>query len=133
MASRRLHPMAALAVSLWMGLFAVATPAAEPKPVSKWRIELDGRTNNDGAITFRIAPVGQDPIDVETKIPRDTSENHAAKILRDSLKASLGEGYHTEVDDGEDVLIKRRGKTPKFIVTMVSTSLTGLEVEIERD
>lgn len=129
----RLHRAAALAASLWIGLFAVATHAAEPKPVNKWRIELNHTTDNDGAITFRIAPVGKDPIDVETKIPRGTSENRAADILRDSLKASLGEGYHVEVDDGEDVLIKRRGKTPKFIVSMVSTSLTGLEVKVRKD
>jgi hypothetical protein len=130
---RRLTGAVALAASLWMGLFAVTAHAAEPKPVSKWRIVLNHTADNDGAITFRVAPVGKDPIDVETKIPRSTGENHAAQILRDSLKASLGEGYHVEVDDGEDVLIKRRGDTPKFIVTMVSSSVTGLEVKVRKD
>ncbi|HMN45115.1 MAG TPA: hypothetical protein PKE27_11100, partial [Povalibacter sp.] len=125
---RRLNRAVALAASLWIGLFAVTAHAAEPKPVSKWRIALNHTSDSDGAITFRIAPAGKDAIDVETKIPRNTGENHAAQILRDSLKASLGEGYHVEVDDGEDVLIKRRGDTPKFIVTMVSSSVTGLEV-----
>ncbi len=130
---RQFHRTAAVMAALWIGLFAVAAQAAEPKPVNKWRISLNHTSDNDGAITFRIAPVGKDAVDVETKIPRSTGENHAAQILRDSLKASLGEGYHVEVDDGEDVLIKRRGDTPKFIVTMVSSSVTGLEVKVRKD
>ena len=133
MAIRHLQQAAVLAASIWLGIFSVTAHAAEPKPVNKWRIVLNHTADNDGAITFRIAPAGKDPIDVETKIPRNTGENHAAKILRDSLKASLGEGYHVETDDGEDVLIKRKGDTPKFIVTMVNSSLTGLEVKVKKD
>jgi hypothetical protein len=133
MAIRHLRQAAVLAASIWLGIFTVAAHAAEPKPVDKWRIVLNHTAENDGVITFRIAPVDKDPIDVETKIPRNTGENHAAQILRDSLKASLGEGYHIETDDGEDVLIKRHGDTPKFIVTMVNSSLTGLEVKVRKD
>lgn len=102
-------------------------------PANKWRIKLNHSADSDGAIVVRIAPLGGTPIDVETKIPAKTGENHAAKILRDSLKASLGKGYHVETDDGEDVLIKRRGDTPKFDLTLVSSSVTGLSIDIERD
>jgi hypothetical protein len=119
----------ALTTAILLGVFAVA----QADPSNKWRIELDSSTDNDGSITFRIAPVGGTPIDVETKIPARTGENRAAQLIRDSLRASLGKGYHVEVDDGEDVLIKRRGDTPSFEVTLVSSSLTGLEVEIERE
>lgn len=114
--------------------FGVSALAAEDKPAYKWRIELNHTTDNDGEIVFRIAPEdGGTPIDVATKIPARTGENHSAKILRDSFKASLGKAYHVEIDDGEDVLVKAKGKTKKFMLTMVSTSLTGLEVEIEHD
>ena len=134
MGTRHLRSAAALAASLWLGFFGFAAQADdEIKPASKWRIVFNHRADNDGVITFRVAPAGKEAIDVETKIPRDTSENHAAQILRDSMKASLGKGYHVEVDDGEDVLIKRRGDTPKFVVTMVTSSLTGLEVKVKKD
>lgn len=126
-------PRIAMLAATLMFAAAPAVQASEPKPVSKWRIEFNHTTDNDGAVTFRIAPDGGQPIDVETKIPKGTGENHAARIVKDSLKASLGDAYHVEVDDGEDVLVKRRGKTPKFIVTMVSTSLTGLTIEVEKD
>ena len=40
---------------------------------------------------------------------------------------------HVETDDGEDVVIGRTGKTPKFAVTLASSTLTGLEVGIRRE
>ncbi|MET0988534.1 MAG: hypothetical protein ABW034_24310 [Steroidobacteraceae bacterium] len=128
MNTRRLSVMSAL----MMLLVCLAMPSfAEPS--GKWRIKLNHTAENNGTIVLRIAPVSADPIDVETKIPANTSENHAADILRDSLRASLGEGYHVEIDDGEDVLIKKRGKTPKFDLTLVNSSLTGLQIEIKHD
>ncbi len=128
----RLFPLV-VAVVLTAAFGATAL-AAEEKPAYKWRIELDHTTDNDGEIVFRIAPEGGGtPIDVTTRIPAKTGENRSAKILRDSFKASLGKAYKVEVDDGEDVLVKAKGKTPKFMLTMVSTTLTGLEVEIEHD
>ena len=53
--------------------------------------------------------------------------------MRDSLKVSLGDGYHVETDDGEDVVIKREGKTPKFEVLIASSNLTGLVVNIRKE
>lgn len=52
-------------------------------------------------------------------------------LLAGALKAQLGKGYKVEVDDGEDVVIKKSGKTPKFEVSMVSSSVTGLNVKIK--
>ncbi|HMN45874.1 MAG TPA: hypothetical protein PKE27_14950 [Povalibacter sp.] len=119
-----------LAASLAISAFAVATHA---EPSNKWRIELDHSAQTDGAIVLRISPVGGTPIEVETKIPAKTSENRAASLLSASLKTTLGKGYHVEVDDGEDVLIKRQGDTPNFELTLVSSSVTGLTVELERE
>jgi hypothetical protein len=112
--------------------YGVAT-TSQAEPSNKWRIELDHTADNDGAIVLRIAPVGGMPIDVEAKIPAKTRENHTARILRDALKAALGKGYHVETDDGEDVLIGKRGDTPNFDLTLVSSSVTGLTIELERE
>ena len=114
-------------------LLTALAATALAKPASKWRIECDHKSDNAGEIILRIAPEGGQPIDVTTRIPEKTGENHAAHILRDSLRASLGEGYKVEVDDGEDVLIKRKGKTPKFEVTLVSSSVAGLSVGIKKE
>ena len=86
-------------------LLAVLVVTAQAEPSNKWRIKLNHRAGNDGTIVLRVAPIDGTPIDVETKVPASTSENHIAKLVRDAMKATLGDGYHVETDDGEDVLI----------------------------
>jgi len=106
---------------------------AQADPASKWRIEFDHYARDAGELVLRIQPEkGGAPIDVTTKIAEAKSENQAADILRDSLRAALGKAYKIEVDDGEDVIIKRTGKTPKFEVVLVSNSINGLSVVIKK-
>lgn len=122
-----------LAIVALVGMACVAT-AAYAKPSGNWRIKFNHTADNDGTIVFRIAPVEGTPIDVEVKVPAKTSENNVAELVRDSLKATLGsDNYRVGIDDGEDVILKNRGKTPKFELTMVSTSLTGLEVKVKHN
>lgn len=71
--------------------------------------------------------------DVETKVPKGNTENQVAKAVRDSLQIALGKGFKVSIDDGEDVLIRKTGKTPNFDLTLVSSSVTGLEIELERE
>src|SRR3954468_22469285 len=97
---------------------------ASADPSGKWRIAFDHWAENDGVLVLRIAPVDGTPIDVSTSIKKNTGENSAASQVRKSLKEQLGKGFRVEVDDGEDVLIKKHGKTPKFEVTLVSSSVT---------
>ena len=116
--------------AMLLGLLVVT---AHAEPSNKWRIKLNHRADNEGTIVLRVAPIDGTPIDVETKVPANTGENHIAKLIRDALKATLGEGYHVETDDGEDVVIGREGKTPKFEVTLAGTTLTGLDVKIKKE
>jgi hypothetical protein len=106
---------------------------AQAEPSNKWRIKLNHTVDNDASIVFRVSPIDGTPIDVETKIPGGTGENKAAKMIRDSFKASLGEGYHVETDDGEHVLVKRRRGTPDFDLTLVSSNATGLTIKLKRE
>ena len=114
-------------------LLATAAMQATAEPRNKWRIEFDHYARSAGELVLRIQPEkGGTPIDVTTAIPEAKSENQAADMLRDSLRAALGKAYKVEVDDGEDVIIKRTGKTPKFEVVLVSNSINGLSVAIKK-
>ena len=106
---------------------------AQADPASKWRVAFEHRADNDGTITLRVSPEGGTPVDVETKVVAHSGADKVAKAVRDSLKVSLGDGYHVETDDGEDVVIGRTGKTPKFEVTQAGSTLTGLQVSIRRE
>jgi hypothetical protein len=116
------------------GLLAAFTAlAAASDPSGKWRIVFDHWAENDGELVLRVAPLNGTPIDVTTQVTKNMTENKVADLVKGSLKAQLGKGYKVEVDDGEDVLIKKSGKTPKFVVTLVSSSVTGIEIKIRHD
>jgi hypothetical protein len=122
-----------LAVVALAGIACVAAPAYA-KPSGNWRISFNHQADNDGTIVFRIAPVEGTPIDVEVKIPARTTENNVADLVSAAMKATLGsDDYRVGVDDGEDVVVKKRGKTKKFELTMVSTSLTGLDIKVKHN
>ena len=119
--------------TLALAAIAFLAPTAHAKPSGSWRIEFNHVTDNDGSITLRIAPLEGTPIDVETRVPAKTSENSVAQLLSDSLKATLGtKNFRIGVDDGESVIIKKRGKTKNFEVTIVNNSMTGIEVSVKR-
>lgn len=120
-----------LALALALGVLATA---AQADPSNKWRIKLDHRADNAGTIVVRISPIGGTPIDVTTEIPKGSGENEAAKLMVASLKAGLDEkAYKVERDDGEDVLIRKKGKTPDFDLSLVSSSITGLTIDFKRE
>lgn len=119
-----------IAVALCFAFTAPLTAADAAKPAAKWRVIFDHWADNDGELVLHIAPVQGNPVDVTTKIPKSTTENAAADLVAGSLKGALGGGYKVEVDDGEKVIIKAKGKTPKFVVTMTS-SVPGLNVKIK--
>jgi len=116
---------------LLAGVLAACATLASDEPYSKWRVKFDHWAEADGELVLRIAPLNGTPIDVSTRIAKNTTENNAAQLVTGALKAQLGNGYKVEVDDGEDIVIKKSGKTPKFEVSVLSSSVTGLNVKIK--
>jgi len=116
---------------LLAGALATFATLAAAEPDGKWRLKFDHWAEVDGELVLRIAPLNGTPIDVSTKIAKGTTENAAADLVSGALKAQLGKGYKVEVDDGEAVVIKKTGKTPKFEVSQLSSSVTGLNLKIK--
>lgn len=106
---------------------------AHAEPNGKWRIKFNHSASSEGVIVFRIEPIGGTPIDVSTKIPDRTGENSAADKVRDSFKLALGKNYGVEVDDWESVIVKKKGKTPKFELTLVSSTVAGLSIDLKHE
>ena len=109
-----------------MGSFASAEPS------NKWRIEFNHATDDAGEVVFRITPLNGTPIDVTTQLPKGTGENQVAQLVKKSLKATLGKGYHVEVDDFEAVLLKKTGKTPNFDLVLEKSTVSGLSIDLKR-
>ena len=130
MKSNRHRPVATLVAGLLLGTLA---GVAQADPGHKWRIEIGGRASSDGVLVLRLNPVNGKSVDVETQVPAQSGNENVARALADALKYQLGERYHVETDDGEDVIIRSAGDAPKFDVTLARSTLTGVDVQIERE
>jgi hypothetical protein len=111
--TKRLHLVTGILLGLVLaGL--VAAPVSA-KPSNKWRIEVSEGANSDGEIVFRVEPMGGQPMEVRVAVKDGTRENAFARTIRDEMQAQLPkDGYHVEVDDGEDVLVKAKGGAANF-------------------
>ncbi len=110
-----------------------AAPAAPLKLSNKWRLEVSEGANNDGTLLFRVTPDKGTPQDVLVTLKKGRGEDGCARDIRDTFKAQLdGKIYKVEVDDGEDVLVKKR-KGPDFEVKLVESTVKGTRVHIEKE
>ncbi len=113
---------------------AAAPVAKMPAPENKWRIECSEGAKSDGEIVFRVTPKDGASTDVTVAVKDGTSENNVADNIRDAFKAQLSKDLYTsEVDDGEDVLLKKRYGKPDFSLQLISNSVKGVRLDIERE
>jgi hypothetical protein len=90
---------------------------------NKWRIEVSESAKSDGVILLRVTPDGGQAIDVSVPVPAGRSENQVARDIQDSLGATLDrKTYEVEMDDGEDVLVKRTGGAT-FNLKLIDTNV----------
>jgi hypothetical protein len=110
-----------------------AAPQEKLKLSNKWRLEVSEGANNDGTMLFRITPEGGTPQDVVVNLKKGRGEDGCARDIRDTFKAQLDQKtYKVEVDDGEDVLVKKR-KGPNFEVKLVESTVKGTRVNVEKE
>ena len=105
---------------------------ADNAPTSnKWRIEMSGQALTTGDIVFRVTP-RQGDLDVTVGIKSGRAENNVAKDVRDALAAKLSpERYSVEVDDGEDILIKKKDGQPDFALELVESNVQNVSIKVE--
>jgi hypothetical protein len=116
-------------------LLASPTLAGRPvAPENKWRIECSEGANSDGEIVFRVTPKGGQPIEVRVPIKNGTSENAVARRIRDAFRKTLPkESFNAETDDGEDVLLKKDFGADDFALELVSNSVKGVRINLDRE
>ena len=67
------------------------------------------------------------------QVPKNAGENHIARLIRDTLRAKLGDRYKVEVDDGEDVLVKKRTGGADFDLTITQKTVAGVRITLDRE
>ncbi|MCD9087077.1 hypothetical protein [Stenotrophomonas sp. SY1] len=110
-----------------------SSQAERPRASNKWRIAFDERAKSSGTISFRIWPANDAPFQVDVAVTEGESENRIASTTRNALRDQLGEGFHVEVDDGEDVLVKARHGTGDFGLELLSSTARDVDITIRRE
>ena len=128
---QRSAPKRWMLVSASVLLFASAMAIASPS--NKWRIQVSSDADSDGVVVFHIAPLKDAAVDVSVAIPKDANENHVARLIRDQLRAKLGNSYRIEVDDGEDVLIKKHLGDANFDLTITQQTAKGVRITLDKE
>lgn len=101
---------------------------------NKWRLECSGNAESDGQVVLHITPEGGERQVVTVALKRGTGENAVARAIRDGLRAQLDrKGFQVETDDGEDVLVKRKGRTPDFALEVAENTVKGLRLNREKE
>ena len=126
---------ALLSLSLILTSLAVFAREAAPLDLSnKWRIQISEGAKSDGELRFLISPKDGTPLEVAVEIKDGRWENGIAKDIRDRLRQALdAKAFHVEVDDGEDVLVKKRGKAPRFEVRLLESTVKATRIGIDKE
>jgi hypothetical protein len=112
---------------------AAAAPATPLHYSNRWRIEVSEGANNDGVLHFRLTPKDGAPIDIPVALKKGRGEDGCARDIRDTFRKTLAkDSFRIEVDDGEDVLVKKR-KGPDFSIELVESTVKGTRVTLDRE
>jgi hypothetical protein len=123
----------AIGTSVICSLALAALAFADNAPTAnKWRIELDGQALSTGDLQFRVTPRQGDPVEVVATIRSGRAENNVARDVRDAFAAKLSpDRWSVEVDDGEDILIKKKDGQPDFALEFVDSNVRNVSVKVE--
>jgi hypothetical protein len=114
-------------------LLLAALASADTSPTAnKWRIEFNGQALTSGDIVFRVTPRQGQPTDISVAIKSGRAENNVAKDVRDALAAKLSpDRYTIEVDDGEDILVRKKEGQPDFAFELVESHVQNVSIKVE--
>jgi hypothetical protein len=113
---------------------AAAPKTGNPSYSNAWRIEVSEGANSDGEILFRVTPKGGATQDVRVVIDDGTSEDHVARVIKNTFEDQLDTSrYDIEMDDEEDVLITKDLTEPRFALELVSSTVKSVRLHVQKE
>jgi hypothetical protein len=111
-------------------LFASSAFASES---NKWRLEFSGAAESAGEMVFEVMPHGRQAVQVRVVIERNDGENRVARKVKTAIDRQAGHWVDAELDDGEDVLVKRRLFRPKVSIVLLSSTVKDVRINFDKE
>lgn len=108
-----------------------AAPAFASKS-NKWRLQFSGAAESAGEMVLEIVPSGGVPVRVSVLIERNDGENRVARKVKTAIDRQAGKWVDAELDDGEDVLVKRHFFR-RFSIALVSSTVKDVRINFDRE
>ena len=118
---------------LGLGLVLATSLAFASGVENKWRLQFSGGAESDGRIVLELAPAEGEPLRATAQISKGRSENGVARDVAAALQAQAGKRYNVEVDDGEDVLVKKDLTEPRFALVLVSSTVKSVRLHVQKE
>ena len=99
---------------------------------NKWRLEFSGAAESAGEMVFEIVPSGRAPVRVNVIIERNDGENRVARKVKSAIDRQAGKWVDAELDDGEDVLVKRHFFR-RFSIVLVSSTVKDVRINFDHE
>lgn len=128
-ALRRLSATVVLSVGVLLSIAALPAMAAQS---NKWRLQFSGAAESAGELVLEIVPVGQAPVRVTVPIERNDGENRVARKVKTAIDRQAGDWVDAELDDGEDVLVKRHFFR-RFSIVLVSSTVKDVRINFDQE
>jgi hypothetical protein len=100
---------------------------------NKWRLQFSGAAESAGEMVLEIAPKGRDPVQVRVEIERNDGENRVARKVKTAIDRQAGRWVDAELDDGEDVLVKRGLFKPRVSIMLVSSTVKDVRINFDKE
>lgn len=100
---------------------------------NKWRLEFSGAAESAGDMVFEIVPAGREAVRVRVEIERNDGENRVARKVKTAIDRQAGRWVDAELDDGEDVLVKRRLLKPRVSIVLISSTVKDVRINFDKE
>ena len=99
---------------------------------NKWRLQFSGAAESAGEMVLEIVPSGRAPVRVNVLIERNDGENRVARKVKTAIDRQAGRWVDAELDDGEDVLVKRHFFR-RFSIALVSSTVKDVRINFDHE
>jgi len=101
---------------------------------NKWRIEVSEGANSDGEFVFHVTPKGGTTQVITVQVDDGESEDHVARTIKRAFEKQLDTSrYDIEMDDGEDVLVKKDFTEPRFALEVISSTVKSVRLRVQKE